>query len=187
MCFRATRSSLVGSLGVFFAMGCTSGPAAEAGASKPGECPGAEPHLFAPVDRPGAPISRTPDLPGPELLSKGGGCTGDSECASGFCTDGVCCESRCDGTCETCSAPGSAGTCTPHAAGTDPEIECPTPACYEGMHERFSCDGVSGCMVEVLDCSLYGCDDDSGCYTECRGDEDCVETARCEANRCVAK
>ncbi|MEM1031737.1 MAG: kelch repeat-containing protein [Myxococcota bacterium] len=34
----------------------------------------------------------------------GVGCTFDADCASGFCTEGVCCDRRCDDNCEGCTA-----------------------------------------------------------------------------------
>lgn len=33
-------------------------------------------------------------------------CKGDDECLSGFCTDGVCCNAKCDGQCEACRRTG---------------------------------------------------------------------------------
>jgi hypothetical protein len=38
-------------------------------------------------------------------------CSQDADCSSNFCAQGVCCNSRCDGTCQTCNLPGQAGTC----------------------------------------------------------------------------
>jgi FG-GAP repeat protein len=53
----------------------------------------------------------------------GGACTTDAECSSGFCTDGVCCNTACGGgdpsDCQACSvAAGAAvdGTCAPRPA-----------------------------------------------------------------------
>ena len=55
----------------------------------------------------------------------GASCTTGATCASGFCTDGVCCDTACGGgapgDCQACSvAAGAAvdGTCGPRAAGT---------------------------------------------------------------------
>lgn len=51
-------------------------------------------------------------------------CSAPGECESGFCTDGVCCSTACDGVCETCGEAGNAGTCLPVAEGSDPEDDC---------------------------------------------------------------
>jgi hypothetical protein len=64
-------------------------------------------------------------------------CADATGCLHGFCTDGVCCDAACAGTCESCNAPGSAGACTPFAAATDPEDECSAGVAI--------CDGASGC------------------------------------------
>lgn len=60
----------------------------------------------------------------------GQACSVGDDCPSGYCTDGVCCNSACAGPCESCAIGGSEGTCSPHDAGTDPENNCPgTLAC----------------------------------------------------------
>lgn len=67
-------------------------------------------------------------------------CTVAIDCASGFCVDGVCCDSACDGNCEACDVTGSVGTCTavsgaPHGG---------RPACDSGGSDvcrAQSCDG----------------------------------------------
>jgi hypothetical protein len=71
----------------------------------------------------------------------GAACGSASACASGFCTDGVCCESACDGTCESCNQAARAGQCSPHAVGSDPEGECDSGSdpC------RSTCDGTGSC------------------------------------------
>lgn len=69
---------------------------------------------------------------GNELLGLGESCAVPTECASGFCADGVCCAEACGGACAACDAGGS---CTPHATGTDPEDEC----------DGGVCDGVGTC------------------------------------------
>jgi hypothetical protein len=62
--------------------------------------------------------------------SEGGGdlgkaCASATDCTTGqSCTDGVCCESSCDGVCEKCNLPGSMGTCTAVPTGMDPDLEC---------------------------------------------------------------
>ena len=56
--------------------------------------------------------------------ANGTACTSGSQCGSGFCADGVCCNNACSGTCESCSVMGHVGTCTGYAVNTDPEKEC---------------------------------------------------------------
>ncbi len=53
----------------------------------------------------------------------GKACGTGAECSTGFCTDGVCCESACNGTCESCVA-GEKGRCSPIPDGQDPAVEC---------------------------------------------------------------
>lgn len=57
----------------------------------------------------------------------GASCSAPNQCESGFCVDDVCCESACDDLCETCGA--TAGTCTAHDAGTDPDDDCGAAVC----------------------------------------------------------
>lgn len=75
------------------------------------------------------------------LRALGAGCTDGSECESGSCADGVCCESACSGPCVACDRFASAGTCAPHAAGTDPEAGC----------GRGTCDGAGACLGDATD------------------------------------
>jgi hypothetical protein len=76
-------------------------------------------------------------------LALGEICTGndDTLCASGACSDGVCCNEACDGLCEACTMvlSGAAdGTCDPIDAGEDPDDEC-------GMGK--ACDGAGMCEL----------------------------------------
>ena len=54
----------------------------------------------------------------------GAACGGGPECNSGFCEQGVCCGTACDGTCRSCNVPSSVGTCTNVPDGTDPLGQC---------------------------------------------------------------
>jgi hypothetical protein len=73
-------------------------------------------------------------------------CTGASGCASGFCVDGVCCESACAGTCEACNLSGSVGQCQPIAQGQDPANECSAQA-TSTCGTDGACDGARGCEL----------------------------------------
>ncbi|HSZ82547.1 MAG TPA: hypothetical protein VLA14_09700 [Polyangia bacterium] len=53
-----------------------------------------------------------------------GACTADDQCATGHCTDGVCCDSAACGGCAACNVTGSAGSCANYAQGTDPKNAC---------------------------------------------------------------
>ena len=87
----------------------------------------------------GAPAESTGGQGGVEaLLEAGESCSAPTECSSGFCSDGVCCRSGCDGDCEGCSA--RDGVCEPHAAGTDPDDDC-------GL---ATCDGSGACELGAV-------------------------------------
>jgi len=65
-------------------------------------------------------------------------CSNAGQCQSGFCVDGYCCNTACTGTCSACNVPTKLGTCSPEAAGTDPQNEC--LPCYQ-------CNGASACAA----------------------------------------
>jgi hypothetical protein len=54
-----------------------------------------------------ATATATPTVPLPD----GADCVAPSQCSSMFCVDGVCCESTCDGSDESCNVPGLEGNC----------------------------------------------------------------------------
>ena len=47
------------------------------------------------------------------------GCAANSECASGYCVDGVCCNTACDGQCFSCNQTGQIGYCAAQTTGDD--------------------------------------------------------------------
>lgn len=71
------------------------------------------------------------------VKSDGLPCGDAFECLSGHCYDGVCCNARCDGLCETCDSDIDRGRCLPHDPATDPDDEC-SPG---------DCDGSRGCAA----------------------------------------
>ena len=50
--------------------------------------------------------------------SAGLGCTSGSQCTTGFCVSGVCCDTACTDQCSACNLTGLVGTCSPLANGT---------------------------------------------------------------------
>lgn len=79
----------------------------------------------------------------------GATCAAASECASGFCVDGVCCATACSGTCQACSTAtkqggGTDGICGSARAGTDPHSTCADQGASSCGLDG-SCDGAGAC------------------------------------------
>ncbi len=53
------------------------------------------------------------------LKAHGRDCADGSECWSGNCVDEVCCESACEGPCQSCTATLAVGSCTPKECSGD--------------------------------------------------------------------
>jgi hypothetical protein len=72
-------------------------------------------------------------------------CKQNTDCASGFCSEGVCCNVACAGPCVSCALPGKIGTCWPADVGAvDPRGVCvgQTPSTC-GL--TGTCDGLGAC------------------------------------------
>jgi hypothetical protein len=61
----------------------------------------------------------------------GGGCTQDAECESGACADGYCCDTRCDGECQSCGLENYHGICS----SIDPDHDQDDASCKHGRCE----------------------------------------------------
>lgn len=91
---------------------------------------------------------------GSSSLAIGSACGNASECASGFCADGICCQTSCDSACDSCNRTGALGACGPTPAQT-----AASPTCG-----GYLCNGTlttcpSSCTVPT-DCTTgYTCDD----------------------------
>ena len=79
-------------------------------------------------------------------LPPGAACTTAASCVSGFCAQGVCCDTACTGTCLSCALTGSAGTCSPIPAGQAPASlsQC-TMTSAAGCLTDGLCDGAGHC------------------------------------------
>ncbi len=104
--------------------------------------------------------------------------TAAADCGALPCVDGYCCDQACEGGCRACNLPGREGSCTPYAAGTDPEAECadePPSSCGT----TGSCDGAGACALHG---SSVTCDDGEACTTgdACDGAGTCRGAAPAE-------
>jgi hypothetical protein len=104
----------------------------------------------------------------------GDGCFDGLECGTGFCVDGVCCDTQCGGACDACNI--ALGTCTPMAPGA-----AGSPTCFP-----YTCSGAdAGCPI--------ACDTNPECATNsCVGNicqrrqlgEGCAASFECGSNCC---
>ncbi|MEB2312324.1 MAG: hypothetical protein OZ928_10775 [Polyangiaceae bacterium] len=149
------------------------------------------------------------------LATPGSPCANGTECASGLCTDGVCCTTSCDGACERCDLAGSEGTCSPVKTGEDPDGECAatpgtsapcdgacngsgacaypgaavpcgTSTCASGTQTNPVCDGAGACAPTTASCSPYACGA-TACNTSCTKDAHCGSDSWCDGATCQPK
>ncbi len=140
-------------------------------------------------------------------LERGDACSGASECASGFCADGVCCNRACDAQCEACDGekPGTCGPIegAPHegrpacsgdgaCAGTCDGVNaaaCSYPAskacgsvCAGDQVTASLCDGLGACVQQAPKaCTPYVCGDGT-CLTTCATGADCATGFACASD-----
>lgn len=139
-------------------------------------------------------------------------CGASAECAGGApCVDGVCCDSACEGSCESCNQPAHPGSCLPLPAGTLPtenHPKCPAatdPTC------AASCDGNTrdrcvfpGTKTHCADASCTRerfqpagqCDGSGACDAEPAREcaygcddsgcvDECLNSSDCAAGKCI--
>lgn len=77
-------------------------------------------------------------------------------CATGFCVDGVCCDTACEGQCQACDVSGSEGTCAP-ATGTPRGTRATCTG--DGTMCGGTCDGttVDACVYPTTQCRPPSC------------------------------
>jgi hypothetical protein len=119
-------------------------------------------------------------------VSTGAPCSDDAACESGFCEDGVCCQSACSLQCEACDVQGSVGTCVP-VTGAPRAGRPPCDADEADPCASAVCDGVTRdeCAGTVGPCGNYACAE-TDCLTSCDEDVDCATGFHCEEEACVA-
>jgi hypothetical protein len=87
--------------------------------------------------------SFSPDVPAGRPNSAA--CTLAAQCQSGFCVDGVCCNSGCSDTCMSCKVPDSTGTCSPVPVNNSSEGDCPDQG-VASCGNNGLCDGKGACQ-----------------------------------------
>ncbi|MBN1605101.1 MAG: hypothetical protein JW940_00635 [Polyangiaceae bacterium] len=121
-------------------------------------------------------------------LEDGSDCSVDLQCRSRHCVDDVCCDSECDGQCESCNESGKKGQCSTVQSGVPRGSR---PACDGTDPCQGECDGRSGkaCSYPGADvvCSPASCD--GGTVTTasvCNGAGTCTgpETSHCASGQC---
>jgi hypothetical protein len=113
------------------------------------------------------------------LQRDGGACLADGECASGRCTDGVCCATDCGADpsdCMACStaAGGTAdGTCSPLSAAVAPTVICRAAV--------NACDAPESCGTDATSCPADRFSSDG---TPCDDGMACTISDACAAGSC---
>lgn len=124
----------------------------------------------------------------PIPIALGNPCTADNTCASGFCTDGVCCEARCGGTCEKCNLTARLGHCDAIPAGIDLDAEC-TNMLASTCQRTGQCTGARSCALYAAGtiCTAAFCSGDTAVNADtCDGSGTCVDngSVSCGAGNC---
>ncbi len=112
----------------------------------------------------------------------GAACTGACQCSSGYCVDGVCCNSACTGACKGCKPPAltTAGTCGNYPLGTDPDGNCGLYTCTGNGTCWAGCDDVCSVKCKSNAYCLFGkCASDLSAFSPCLAG--CV----CVSNTCL--
>jgi len=102
-----------------------------------------------------------------EYYTRGGSCSLGTDCSTGFCVDGVCCEQVSCGTCQACNTAGSPGSCASVISADDPD------SCTASTS---SCDATGACKKKQgqscatnTECATGSCADNYCCNAPCTG------------------
>ncbi len=83
-----------------------------------------------------------PTLPSTPTVGDFKRCSKASDCATGFCVEGVCCDSACGDRCHSCALLSSPGKCTEEPTGVDLKNECgPANTCLGTCGPGGACIG----------------------------------------------
>jgi hypothetical protein len=116
----------------------------------------------------------------PPVRARGQSCQTGTECATGFCTDGVCCDTACGGSCQACNLALTVGTCTDVPTGMAPSSGHPScgPDAQSTCMRDGTCDGAGACHLwNNVVCKPGSCDSASNTAVapaKCNGTGTCV-------------
>jgi len=82
-------------------------------------------------------------------------CESAMDCASGYCVDGVCCDSSCPGVCDACDVAGFSGLCTVTPENDDGHCD-PCQTC-DGVHRTTCISRSDNTQDEGCDGSCLAC------------------------------
>ncbi len=126
-------------------------------------------------------------------------CSSDSQCDTGHCASGVCCQEACDDACMACNLQGSVGSCLAladgSACGDDSNVcdggeTCQDGVCLAGgalncddgsVCTADSCDPATGCVHVAMDCN----DDDSCTTDSCDPAAGCQNLPAADGSSCA--
>ena len=118
-------------------------------------------------------------------------CAHDGDCASNFCAQGICCNSRCDGSCQACNVPGMLGTCSAVPDGwQDPTGTCKDQGAASCGNDG-ACNGAGACRKygAGIICAPQRCSGDVKTLpSTCDGGGNCVAgaSAACAPFTCAS-
>ena len=140
----------------------------------PGSTPPPDPTTMPPPNPP-------PDPPPTSTTGKptSSACSLGSECLTGHCVDGVCCESDCTMACRSCALPDTPGLCRPVPGGAqDPRGKCMDKGAAS-CQQTGLCDVAGDCAVYPAGtiCQVGGCSDNGSDLTPVRT---CNGTGKCD-------
>lgn len=165
------------------------------------------------MDDPTGRCAGTCDAGGVCKAKQGQSCTAATQCVTGNCADGVCCNSACSGSCEFCNgttpgtcsfvsgapraghpACGGTGTCAGTCDGTKAackmpgaETACRAASCSNGTQTNAAtCNGAGTCPASTTTpCGNYTCNGTTTCNTSCTNVNQCVANTICNAPSCL--
>ncbi|HJZ83700.1 MAG TPA: kelch repeat-containing protein [Polyangia bacterium] len=110
-----------------------------------------------------------------EQHTRGGPCTSPTQCDTGRCVDGVCCETACDGVCKACNLSPTPGECTSVVGAQDPDTCAGSQIC--GPSGQCGLPNGQPCTAGVTVCASGLCVDGFCCDQPCAGSCDACNGA----------